>query len=178
MTLFVLFIRPDYGSFSLLSFTAASPCRLQYWFVRVRTRGGYRKRLQGKFSTDTLFPKVMSVHQHNKAQLYSHKCGFAEVYPLRAATRDQIGQSLRDFIADYGAPEHLKFDNHASRLNPVDLQTKLQPLIDSVAMALTLLTCFTDNTYYRSLFDSIQVKRVLSVSITRHTESRPKERKL
>ena len=48
------------------------------------------RRLQGKFATDTLYSK--------------------SIYPLQKANGEQVGQSLKDFIHDYGAPEHITFD--------------------------------------------------------------------
>ena len=68
------------------------------------------RRLQGKFATDTLYSKCKSLRSNIAAQVYSHKCGFKAIYPLPKADGNHVGQSLKDFIHDYGAPEHLTFD--------------------------------------------------------------------
>eukprot|EP00980_Cylindrotheca_fusiformis_P022891 scaffold9880_cov86-Cylindrotheca_fusiformis.AAC.2 len=66
------------------------------------------KRLQGRFATDTFYAKMRSLLGNSMAQIYSHKSGFKAVYPMRNATGDLIGQSLKDFIMEYGAPEYLQ----------------------------------------------------------------------
>ena len=68
------------------------------------------KRLHGKFATDTLWSDCKSLQQNKCAQVYSHKNGFAVCYPMVQATGDTIGDSLQDFIHDFGVPEHLTFD--------------------------------------------------------------------
>ena len=68
------------------------------------------RRLQGKFATDTLYSKCKSLRSNIAAQIYSHKCGFKAIYPFPKADGNHVGQSLKDFIYDYGAPEHLTFD--------------------------------------------------------------------
>lgn len=68
------------------------------------------KRLSAKFATDTLWSDCKSLNQNKCAQIYSCKNGFAVCYPLTRATGDIIGDSLQDFIHDYGVPEHLTFD--------------------------------------------------------------------
>ena len=68
------------------------------------------KRLQGKFSTDTLYFKRKTLTGNIGCQLFSHKSGFTAVYPITKADGEQIGNSLRSFIADYGVPEHLIYD--------------------------------------------------------------------
>ena len=68
------------------------------------------KRLNAKFATDTFYSDYKSINQNTCAQIYSHKNGFAAVYPLENATGDSIGQSLATFSNDFGIPEHLTFD--------------------------------------------------------------------
>eukprot|EP00980_Cylindrotheca_fusiformis_P019419 scaffold6690_cov88-Cylindrotheca_fusiformis.AAC.1 len=68
------------------------------------------KRLQGKFAMDTFYAKMRSLLGNSMAQIYSHKSGFKAVYPMRNATGDSIGLSLKDFIMEFGAPEYLTFD--------------------------------------------------------------------
>ena len=74
------------------------------------------KKLDGKFSTDTIWADVKSVNQHKYAQVYTHKCGFAVVYPINNMTGDSIGQTLIDFIHDFGVPQFLTFDGHKSQV--------------------------------------------------------------
>jgi hypothetical protein len=68
------------------------------------------KRLLGKFATDSAYSPIKSLRGNVASQVYSHKCGFKKTYHLRAVTGDDIGQTLADFVSDYGAPEHLTFD--------------------------------------------------------------------
>ena len=70
------------------------------------------KRLDGKFSTDTIWANVKSLNQHKYAQVSTHKCGFSVVNPINNMTRDYIGQSLIDFVHHFGIPRHLTFDGH------------------------------------------------------------------
>ena len=74
------------------------------------------KRLLGHFATDTFFFNKKSLHQNTCAQVYSHKCGFATCYPMQNTKGDSIGNSLYDFVHDFGAPEHLTFDGFQSQV--------------------------------------------------------------
>ncbi len=80
------------------------------------------KRLDGKFSTDTLWGDMKSLNQH--AQVCTHKCGFSVVYPMDNMTGDSIGHTLQDFIHDYGIPSHLTFDGYQSQLGKGSLFMK------------------------------------------------------
>ena len=73
------------------------------------------KRLNGKFATDTLWSDNKSLNQNVCAQIFSHKNGFSVCYPMRKATVDTIGDSLLDFVHDFGVPEHLKSDGAAAQ---------------------------------------------------------------
>lgn len=75
------------------------------------------KRLNGKFSTDTIWADAKSINQHKYAQVYTHKCGFSVIYPINGMTGDLIGQTLIDFIHDFGIPTCLVFDGHKSQLS-------------------------------------------------------------
>ena len=55
------------------------------------------------------------LNQNKSGQIYSHKNGFAVCYPLKQATEDDIGDSLLDFIHDFGVPEHLTSDGASSQ---------------------------------------------------------------
>ena len=71
------------------------------------------KRLEGKFSTDTLYGKVVSLRGYKASQIYSHKCGFKVAYHMNRVNNETVGQSLNDFIFEYGAPSHLTYDGAA-----------------------------------------------------------------
>lgn len=75
------------------------------------------KRLDGKFSTDTLYADIKSLNQHKYAQIFTHKCGFAAAYPINSMSGNELGHALQDFIHDFGAPEHLTFDGHKSQVS-------------------------------------------------------------
>ena len=75
------------------------------------------KRLDGKFSTDTIWADIKSTNQHKYAQVYTHKCGFSAIYPINNMTGDAIGQTLIDFIHDFGVPAFLTFDGHKSQVS-------------------------------------------------------------
>ena len=71
------------------------------------------KRLAGKFATDTLWSKTKSLRGTKAMQIYSNKCGFNKVYSLEKADNENVGNSMKAFVSDYGAPEHLTYDGAA-----------------------------------------------------------------
>ena len=56
------------------------------------------KRLEGKFATDTLWSKVLSLEGHKASQVYSHKCGFKAVYHMKRADGESVGNALSEFV--------------------------------------------------------------------------------
>ena len=76
------------------------------------------KRLKGKFSTDTAYGKLRSLRSNIGCQLYSHKCGFKAAYPIQKIDGNHVGDTLTQFISDYGAPEHLTFDGASVQTGP------------------------------------------------------------
>jgi hypothetical protein len=74
------------------------------------------KRLNAKFATDTFYSDYKSINRNTCAQIYSHKNGFAAVYPMEKANGDSIGQSLATFSNDFGVPEHLTFDGATTQV--------------------------------------------------------------
>ncbi len=68
------------------------------------------KRLNGKFSTDTAYGKLRSLRSNIACQIYSHKYGFKAAYTPQKVDGNHVGDTLTQFISDYGAPEHLTFD--------------------------------------------------------------------
>jgi hypothetical protein len=71
-----------------------------------------------------LWSTTKSIRGNVASQVYSHKCGFNATYNIRAATGDEIGHSLSNFIHDYGAPEHLTFDGAMAQVGPDTLFMK------------------------------------------------------
>ena len=71
------------------------------------------KRLNGKFSIDTLYENVISLRCNKASQIYSHKCGFKTANHISKVNNEQVGQSLNDFISEYGAPSQLTYDGAA-----------------------------------------------------------------
>ena len=45
-------------------------------------------------------------------QVYSHKCGYKAVYPMEIYDGTNVGKTLRSFIHEFGALEHLTYDGH------------------------------------------------------------------
>ena len=71
------------------------------------------KQLRGKFATDTIYFKTKSLNGNFASQIYSHKCGFSACYHMKKANGESVGGSLRDFVSDYGRPDHLTYDGAA-----------------------------------------------------------------
>ena len=76
------------------------------------------KRLRGKFATDTAYGKLRSLRSNVGCQLYSHKCGFKVAYPIQKVDGDHVGDTLLQFISDFGVPEHLMFDGASVQTGP------------------------------------------------------------
>ena len=71
------------------------------------------KQLNYKLSCDTIWSDIRSLLQNICTQVYTHTCGLAVPYPLPRANGDMIGQSLQNFIHEYGCPAKLTFDGAA-----------------------------------------------------------------
>jgi hypothetical protein len=76
------------------------------------------KRLNGKFSTNTAYGKVRLLRSNIGCQLYSHKCVFKVTYPMQKIDGNHIGETLTQFINDYGVREHLTFDGASVQTGP------------------------------------------------------------
>ena len=64
--------------------------------------------LRGQFYTDTLDGRCKSLDGNRYAQLFANKDLFAVVYPMES--KSLAGDGLRQFVHDYGRPEHLTYD--------------------------------------------------------------------
>jgi Reverse transcriptase (RNA-dependent DNA polymerase) len=64
--------------------------------------------LRGQFYTDTLDGRCKSLDGNSYAQVFATKDLFAVVYPM--ASKSMAGEGLRQFVHDYGRPEHLTYD--------------------------------------------------------------------
>jgi uncharacterized protein YggL (DUF469 family) len=51
-------------------------------------------------------------------QVYSHKCGFKVAYPVQKVDGNHVGDTLTQFIGDFGAPDHLTFDGASVQTGP------------------------------------------------------------
>jgi hypothetical protein len=76
------------------------------------------KRLNGKFAFDTAYGKFRSLRGNVGCQIYSHKCGFKAAYPMQRVDGDNVGDTLTQFISDYGVPEHLTYDGASVQTGP------------------------------------------------------------
>ncbi|KAI2500086.1 Reverse transcriptase (RNA-dependent DNA polymerase) [Fragilaria crotonensis] len=76
------------------------------------------KRLAGKFATDTAYGKLKSLRGNVGSQIYSHKCGFKASYPMLKVDGNTVGDTLTQFIGDFGAPAHLTFDGASVQTGP------------------------------------------------------------
>ena len=76
------------------------------------------KRLTGKFATDTAYGKIKSLRGNVGSQIYSHKCGFKVSYPIMKVDGNHIGDTLTQFVGDFGVPEHLTFDGASVQTGP------------------------------------------------------------
>ena len=70
-------------------------------------------RLRSKFATDTIWADTKSLRLNVASQIYTHKCGLNAAYHMPRANGENVGNSLNDFIHEFGAPEHLTFDGAA-----------------------------------------------------------------
>jgi hypothetical protein len=64
--------------------------------------------LRGDFYTDTMDGRCKSMNGNRYAQVMANKDFFAVAYPM--ASKSAAGDSLRQFINEYGRPEKLTFD--------------------------------------------------------------------
>lgn len=69
-----------------------------------------RRRLNGKFSSDTAFFKYKSLRGNIASQIFFHKCGFATAYHVSRVNDAAIGPTLNSFCHDWGVPNHLTID--------------------------------------------------------------------
>ena len=85
------------------------------------------KRLRGRFATDTVYAIEKSLHGNTCAQILSHKIGFSACYPMLSAKGDSVGNTLNDFVHDFGVSEHLTFDGAQVQ---VGKKTLFQPTLN------------------------------------------------
>ena len=68
------------------------------------------KRLDARFATDTLCFKKKSLTGNIGSQIFSHKSGSNVACHIPESNDEHIGNALKDFVSDCGAPEHLTMD--------------------------------------------------------------------
>ena len=74
------------------------------------------KRLAINMATDALIGPTRSLRGNVAAQVYSHKCGFHKSYSMPGLNGENTGNSLKDFIHEFGAPDRLTFDGFSSQV--------------------------------------------------------------
>ena len=95
------------------------------------------KRLESKFSTDTMYPELKSLNQNTCAQVYSTKFGFNACYPMPNAQGDTIGNTLKDFVSDFGVPSFLTFDGAGAQAGRnTQFMKTIRNLISSITFPL------------------------------------------
>ena len=82
------------------------------------------KRLEGDFSTDSLYADIKSLIGNKYAQIYSLRNGFTAIYPMESLSGDSIGYTLNDFSHDFGIPGKLKLDGFSSQVGKRTLMMK------------------------------------------------------
>ena len=75
----------------------------------------HQKKLRGpKFYTDTLFGRYKSLSNNTRAQIFANERQFVKAYPMES--KAMAGQTLRQFISDFGVPEKLFFDGASEQV--------------------------------------------------------------
>ena len=59
---------------------------------------------------------MKSLHANNCFHVYSHKVDSAACYPKINEKGESLGETLDDFVHDFGAPEHLTSDGFQSQV--------------------------------------------------------------
>lgn len=67
-----------------------------------------KKRLDGKWYTDTMDGRTISLSGNRYGQVFVNKLGFAVIYPMDSKV--QAGEALRLFCQEYGVPQQLTYD--------------------------------------------------------------------
>ncbi len=71
------------------------------------------KRLTGRFTTDTINADVKSLDGYKYAQAFTHKNGFAAIYPMEQLGGLDTSEALKDFANVFGVPDFLTYDGAA-----------------------------------------------------------------
>jgi hypothetical protein len=67
-----------------------------------------RPLLRGNFYSDTMDGRHKSLDGNKFAQVFANKDFFGVAYPIES--KSLAGEALRQFVHDYGRPEHLTTD--------------------------------------------------------------------
>jgi hypothetical protein len=65
-----------------------------------------------------MWEATITMRNNIACQIYLHKCGFSATYPVQKVDGNHVGDTLTQFISDYGAPEHLTFDGESVQTGP------------------------------------------------------------
>ena len=74
------------------------------------------KRLAINMATDPIYGPTKSIRGNIASQIYSHKCGFYKNYHMNAVNGENTGNTLKDFIHEFGAPDRLTFDGYPTQV--------------------------------------------------------------
>ena len=74
------------------------------------------KRLNAGFSTNTLCFKKRSLTGNVGCQIFGHESGFDAVHHIPKSNDECVGNALKDFVSDCGAPEHPTVDGAAAQV--------------------------------------------------------------
>ena len=74
------------------------------------------KILWGRLATDTFYSDMKYHHGNTCYQVYSHKVGFYDCLSNINAKGGSIGETLDEFVREFGVPEHLTFDVFQSQV--------------------------------------------------------------
>ena len=59
---------------------------------------------------------MKSLHYNTFCHIYFHTVGFAACYPKLNENGDSLGETLDDFVHEFGAPEYSTFDGFQSEV--------------------------------------------------------------
>jgi hypothetical protein len=65
-------------------------------------RNFYRRHLNHEFAADLYLGRAKSARGNIGAYVFTHKCGFAQAYPMRTKNIAELAEALRQFTIDWG----------------------------------------------------------------------------
>jgi hypothetical protein len=74
--------------------------------------------LNHEFAADLYLGRAKSARENIGAYVFTHKCGFAQAYPMRTKTSAELAEALRQFTIDWGIPQKLIVDGAMEQVGP------------------------------------------------------------